>query len=152
MNELWVKQVRNITVNVHRLAGNQQAWSQPLWLVVVWYCLWYQSQCIFSAVLVRMYAGGRPYWRHPTKKDWTTPSCRRCKAPHSGAAASHPWAWPVRRSWTVRSCPHTSARNCRCWQSSGTCHAIPGTPQMAGHESLRGSFQTMSETAHPPHH
>lgn len=78
------------------------------------------------------------------------PSCRRCTSRCSPSAASPRSVW-----WRDR-CrglfPLWSARNCRCWRSSGRFLEAPDTPRRAGPWSLSDSYLMMSETGHRPHH
>lgn len=87
-----------------------------------------------------------------------TPSCRRYTSRHFAAAAAPPSSWwqesgkrkmRMQRSW---GCPPWSARNCRCWRSSGRSPGDPGTPRRAGPWSPSSNFLMMSETGHHPRH
>lgn len=74
-----------------------------------------------------------------------TPSCRRCTFRCSPSAAAPPSAW-----W--RSYWRWSARNCKCWRSSGRFLGAPDTRQRAGPWSPSNSYLMMSETGLRPHH
>lgn len=74
-----------------------------------------------------------------------TPSCRHCTSQHSPSAAAPPSVW-----W--RSCWRWSARNCKCWRSSGRSLGAPDTQQRVGPWSLSNSYLMMSETGLHPHH
>lgn len=74
-----------------------------------------------------------------------TLSCRRCTSRCSPSAAAPPSAW-----W--RSCWRWSARNYKCWRSSGRFLGAPDTQRRAGPWSLSNSYLMMSEIGLRPHH